>query len=76
MTTSLYKKGLVFAIIVLFIGTGVITLIGIYNNYAWMNLNIHVQITVAGFILLILGILSMILFYKQDEKTKKEDKVK
>ena len=66
----------IIGMILIILGFIVFTLIGIYNNYAWMNLNIHLQITVAGFILLILGILSMILFYKQDGKTKKEDKVK
>jgi len=62
----------IIGMILIILGFFVFTLIGIYNNYAWMNLNIHLQITVAGFILLILGILSMILFYKQDEKTKKK----
>ena len=66
----------IIGMILIILGFIVFTLIGIYNTYAWMNLNIHLQITVAGFILLILGILAMILFYKQDEKTKKEDKVK
>ncbi len=66
----------IIGMILIVLGFIVFTLIGIYNTYAWMNLNTHLQITVAGFILLILGILSMILFYKQDEKTKKEDKVK
>ena len=66
----------IIGIILIILGFITFTLIGIYNNYIWMNLNTHLQITEAGFILLIIGISSMILFYKQDEKTKKKNKVK
>jgi len=53
-------------------GFCVFTLIGVANTHSWMDTNIHLQIIAAGFILLIIGILSMIFFYKQGEKTKKE----
>jgi len=66
----------IIGIILIILGFITFTLIGIYNNYVWMNLNTHLKITAAGFILLIIGISSMILFYKQDEKTKKKNKVK
>ena len=66
----------IIGMILISLGFIVFTLIGIYNNYYWMNLNTHLQITAAGFILLIIGISSMILFYKQEEKTKKNNKVK
>ena len=59
--------------LVLIIGSSLIfSLIGVFNNYIWMNLTNHIIITIFGFIVLSLGIISMVVF--QREKSIKESK--
>ena len=59
--------------LVLIIGSSLIfSLIGVFNNYIWMNLTNHIIITLTGFIVLSLGIISMVVF--QREKSTKEIK--
>ncbi len=52
--------------LVLIIGSSLIfSLIGVFNNYIWMNLTNHIIITLTGFIVLSLGIISMVVFQRE-----------
>lgn len=44
------------------------SLIGQFNTYSWMNVTIHYIVVIIGFMLLTLGIVSMILFLKNEKK--------
>jgi hypothetical protein len=39
--------------------------IGVFNNYIWMNFTYHIIIVLTGFIVLSLGIISMIMFTRE-----------
>jgi uncharacterized membrane protein len=54
------------------------SLIGEFNDYIWMNFTYHIILTIVGFILILLGIFSMIIFLKQKdtkENSNKEENV-
>jgi uncharacterized membrane protein len=54
------------------------SLIGVFNDYIWMNFTYHIILTIVGFILILLGIFSMIIFLKQKdtkENSNKEENV-
>lgn len=61
MKTILFIIGLILIIC----STLMFSLIGVFNQYIWMNFTYHIIITLAGFIMLSLGIISMILFVKE-----------
>lgn len=61
MKTILFIIG----IILIICSTIMFSLIGVFNQYTWMNFTYHIIITLAGFIMLSLGIISMILFVKE-----------
>ena len=42
------------------------SLIGVFNDYIWMNFTYHIILTMIGFIFIFVGIISMVVFLKQE----------
>ncbi len=57
----------IFGMILIFSGFLSFSLIGVFNDYIWMNFTYHVILTLIGFIFIFLGIISMVVFLKQED---------
>ncbi len=44
--------------------------IAVLNEYSWMNITYHIILTISGFLLIALGIISMIIFLRPKNKAK------
>jgi ABC-type transport system involved in multi-copper enzyme maturation permease subunit len=60
---------LVIGLILIICSTIMFSLIGVFNQNIWMNFTYHIIITLSGFIMLSLGIISMILFVKEKKSS-------
>jgi len=66
MRVRYYITGLILIIL----GFLAFSLIAVLNEYSWMNFTYHIIVILAGFILIFLGVISMIIFKKQDDGEK------
>ena len=62
----------IIGLILILLGFLVFSLIGVLNEYTWMNFTYHIIVTLVGFILIFLGILSMIIFLKRKDTKEHE----
>ena len=56
----------IFGMILIISGFLTFSLIGVFNDYIWMNFTYHIILTMIGFIFIFLGIISMVVFLKQE----------
>ena len=56
----------IFGMILIISGFLTFSLIGVFNDYIWMNFTYHIILTMIGFIFIFVGIISMVVFLKQD----------
>ncbi|MFE3846156.1 hypothetical protein ACFL1L_04780 [Thermoplasmatota archaeon] len=58
----------IIGLILIILGFLAFVSIAVLNEYTWMNLTYHLIVTLFGFLLIGLGIISMILFLRKKEK--------
>ena len=51
------------------------SLIAVLNNYYWMNFTYHIFVVLLGFLLICLGIISMIMLLRFEERVKPTQEV-
>ena len=56
----------IFGMILIISGFLTFSLIGVFNDYIWMNFTYHIILTMIGFIFIFVGIISMVVFLKQE----------
>ena len=58
----------IIGLILIILGFLAFSLIGLLNEYTWMNLTYHLIVSFLGFLFISIGIISMIIFLRQKEK--------
>ena len=59
----------IIGLILIIIGFSAFSFIAVLNKYVWMNLTYHILVTIFGFLLIGIGIISMIIYLHQKIET-------